>query len=67
MGIYDNWLVDIARPMCFWKASLGGIDGSQTGMSTVQVCDIPYVGVGFLMRTLDLCVSNLEWTKFTIC
>ena len=29
------------------KTSIGGIDVSQTSMSTVQVCDIPYVGVGF--------------------
>ena len=29
------------------KANIGGINGSQTVMPTFQVCDIPYVGVGF--------------------
>ena len=42
------------------KASIGGIDVSQTAMSAVQVCNIPYVGVGFSIRmrlpTLSLCL-----------
>ena len=44
------------------KASIGGkIDGSQTGMSTVQVCDIPYVGVGFFNGNA---VANIiSWSK----
>ena len=29
------------------KANTGGINGCQTGMSTVQVCAIPYVVVWF--------------------
>ena len=29
------------------KASIAGIDGRQTSMSTDQVCDIPFVGIRF--------------------
>ena len=43
------------------KASIGGIDGSQTAISTLQVCDIPCVGVGFLNENA---VANIiSWSK----
>ena len=43
------------------KASIGGIDGSQSGMSTFKVCDIPYVGVGFFNENA---VTNIiSWSK----
>ena len=40
------------------KASIDGIDGSHTGVSTVQVFDFPYDGVGFLGRILLLTSSH---------
>ena len=37
------------------------IDGSHSGMSTEQICDIPYVGVGHFNRNT---VANvLSWSK----
>ena len=43
------------------KASISVIDGSQIGMSTVQVCDIPYAGVRFFNKNA---VANIiAWFK----
>ena len=46
------------------KASIGGIDGSQTGMTTVQVCDVPYVSVGLSNRKADAVI--ISWSKWII-
>ena len=41
--------------------TIGGIDGSQSGMSTEQICDIPHVGVGYFNKNA---VANiLSWSK----
>ena len=40
---------------------IGGVDGSQYGRSTEQICDIPNVGVGYFNKTA---VANiLSWSK----
>ena len=41
--------------------SIGGIDGSQSGMSTEQICDIPYVGVGYFNK--NAFANILSWSK----
>ena len=43
------------------KASIGGIDGSQTGMTTVQICYIPYVGVGLFNG--KAVANTISWSK----
>ena len=49
----------VFKAMVGGKSRIGGNDGSPTGMSTVQVCDIPYVGVCFLMG-MHLPISSFD-------
>ena len=41
--------------------NIGGIVGSQSGMSTEQICDIQYVGVGYFIK--NEVANMLSWSK----
>ena len=41
--------------------NIGGIDGSHSGISNGQICDVPHVGVGYYLKNAG--ANILSWSK----